>query len=283
MKKRKLNETGDTNAVKKRKLKQRGTQMLFELKLFFDKCAAGSVPEGSGCPGMGGRRLAGGGRPGVAGKGSLGTSAPSFHSASKRAPQGPGSRHGSGRGHRTSNTRTRAGEVVLPGGRVHMGCLLPTPRTPSRRKRLRACLWRFGPVLEFGLERCPRLWCGCWPWFPGAPRGGFRLVWLVGGRTAGLPGGGPDCSLRRGRRPLRPPPSTPSPADGPWCGLSWATEVPVDRRVSSLVVLSVWEVHCGRGWRSGGCVPGVGWRTPGEVRGGLGSGHGVPERGSAVG
>jgi hypothetical protein len=237
-----------------------------------------NVPEDSGCPGMGGRRLAGGGRPGVSGKGSLGTSAPSFHIASKRAPQGPGSRHGSGRGRRTSNTRTRAGEVVLPGGRVHMGRLLPTPRTPPRRKRLRAC-----PVLEFGLERCPRLWCGCWPWFPGALRWGFRLAGLVGGRTAGLPGGRPDCPLRRGRRPLRPPPSTPSPADGPWCGLSWATEVPVDRRVSSLVVLSVWEVHCGRGWRSGGSVPWVGWRTPGEVRGGLGSGHGVPERGSAVG
>jgi hypothetical protein len=47
-------------------------------------------------------------------------------------------------------------------------------------------------------------------------------------------------------------------------------------------VLSVWEVHCGRGWWSGGCVPGVEWRTPGKVRGGLGSGHGVPERGSAV-
>jgi hypothetical protein len=31
-------------------------------------------------------------------------------------------------------------------------------------------------------------------------------------------------------------------------------------------VLSVWEVHCGRGWRSGGCVPGVEWRTPGKVR-----------------
>jgi hypothetical protein len=41
----------------------------------------------------------------------------------------------------------------------------------------------------------------------------------------------------------------------------------VGRRVSSLVVLSVWAVHGGRGWRSGGCVPGVGWRTPGKVRG----------------
>jgi hypothetical protein len=48
-------------------------------------------------------------------------------------------------------------------------------------------------------------------------------------------------------------------------------------------VLSVWEVHCGRGWRSGGCVPGVEWRTPGKVRRGLGGGHGVPERGFAVG
>jgi hypothetical protein len=161
-----------------------------------------NVPEGSGCPGMGGRRLAGGGRPGVSGKGSLGTSAPLFHIASKRAPQGPGSRHGSGRGRRTSNTRTRAGEVVLPG----------------------------------------------------APRWSFRLAGLVGGRTAGLPGWGPDCPFRRGRRPRRLPPSTPSPADGPWCGLSWTTEVPVGRRVSSLVVLSVlWErvavrQMCSRGW-----------------------------------
>jgi hypothetical protein len=170
---------------------------------------------------MGGRRLAGGGRPGVSGKGSLGTSAPLFHIASKRAPQGPGSRHGSGRGRRTSNTRTRAGEVVLPGGRVHTGCLLPTPRSPPRHKRLRAC-----PVLEFGLERCPRLWCGCWSWFPGAPRWSFWLAGRVGGRTAGLPGWGPDCPFRRGRRPRRLPPSTPSPADGPWCGLSWTTEVP---------------------------------------------------------
>jgi hypothetical protein len=34
-------------------------------------------------------------------------------------------------------------------------------------------------------------------------------------------------------------------------------------------VLSVWEVHCGGWWRSGGCVPGPGveWRTPGKVRG----------------
>jgi hypothetical protein len=143
-----------------------------------------NVPEGSGCPGMGGRRLAGGGRPGVSGKGSLGTSAPLFHIASKRAPQGPGSRHGSGRGRRTSNTRTRAGEVVLPGGRVHTGCLLPTPRTPPRRKRLRAC-----PVLEFGLERCPRLWCGCWSWFPGAPRWGFWLAGLVGGGRLGCRAG----------------------------------------------------------------------------------------------
>jgi hypothetical protein len=37
------------------------------------------------------------------------------------------------------------------------------------------------------------------------------------------------------------------------------------------------------GWRSDGCVPGVEWRTPGKVRGGLGIGHGVPERDSAVG
>jgi hypothetical protein len=161
-----------------------------------------NVPEGSGCPGMGGRRLAGGGRPGVSGKGSLGTSAPLFHIASKRAPQGPGSHHGSGRGRRTSNTRTRAGEVVLPG----------------------------------------------------APRWSFRLAGLVGGRTAGLPGWGPDCPFRRGRRPRRLPPSTPSPADGPWCGLSWTAEVPVGRRVSSLVVLSVlWERvavrrMCSRGW-----------------------------------
>jgi hypothetical protein len=189
----------------------------------------------------GGPAARGSGRPGVADRGSLGTSAPSFHSASKRSPQGPGSRRGSGRGRRTSNTRTRAGEVVLPGGRVHMGCLPPTPRIPLRRRRLRACPWRFGPVLEFGLGRCPRLCCGCWPWFPGAFHGGFRAgvflagavrsVWPVGGRTAGRPGWGPDCPLRRGRRLPRPPPSTPSPAGGPWCGLSWATEVPADRRV----------------------------------------------------
>jgi hypothetical protein len=76
---------------------------------------------------------------------------------------------------------------------------------------------------------------------PGASRGGFRAgvfptgavrsVWSVGGRTAGLPGWGPDSPLRRGRRPSRPPPSTLSPAGGPWCGLCWATEVPADRRV----------------------------------------------------
>jgi hypothetical protein len=199
------------------------------------------VPGSSGCPGMGGPAARGRGWPGVAGRGSLGTSAPSFHSASRRAPRGPGSLRGSGWGRRTSSTRTRAGEVVLPGGRVHMGCLPPTPRTPPRRRRLRACPWRFGPVLEFGLERCHRLCCGCWSWFPGASRGGFRAgvfltgavrsVWPVGGRTAGLPGWGPDCPLRRGRRPPRPPPSTLSPAGGPWCELSWVTEVPADRRV----------------------------------------------------
>jgi hypothetical protein len=37
------------------------------------------------------------------------------------------------------------------------------------------------------------------------------------------------------------------------------------------------------GGRSGGCVPGVEWPTTGKVRGGLEIGHGVPERGSAVG
>jgi hypothetical protein len=35
MKKRKLNKTGDTNAVKNGNLTKRGTQMLFKLKLFF--------------------------------------------------------------------------------------------------------------------------------------------------------------------------------------------------------------------------------------------------------
>jgi hypothetical protein len=40
------NLTGNTNAVRKRKLKQRGTQMLFELKLFFAQCAAGGGKSG---------------------------------------------------------------------------------------------------------------------------------------------------------------------------------------------------------------------------------------------
>jgi hypothetical protein len=54
--------------------------------------------------------------------------------------------------------------------------------TPS----LRACLWRFGPVLEWGLGRCPRLCCGCWPWFPGAFRGGFGVP--NGGCPVGVAG-----------------------------------------------------------------------------------------------
>jgi hypothetical protein len=139
----------------------------------------------------GGPAARGRGAAGGRGQGSLGTSAPSFHSASKRAPQGPGSRRGSGRGRRNSNTRTRAGEVVLPGGRVLMGCLPPTHRIPPRRRRLRACPWRFGPVLEFGLGRCPRLCCGCWPWFPGAFRGGFRAGVFLGG-LSGRCGRGTD-------------------------------------------------------------------------------------------
>jgi hypothetical protein len=46
MKKRKPNETGDTNAVKKTETNKRGTQILFKLKLFFGKCAAGSGKSG---------------------------------------------------------------------------------------------------------------------------------------------------------------------------------------------------------------------------------------------
>jgi hypothetical protein len=151
--------------------------MLFKLKLFFGKCAAGSGKSGVAIwPAL--TTVTAALSPAVAAQ----RARRSLHSASKRAPQG----RGSGRGRRTSNTRTRAGEVVLPGGRVHMGCLPPTPRIPPRRRRLRACLWRFGPVLEFGLGRCPRLCCGCWPWFPGAFRGGFRAgVFLTGAVRSG--------------------------------------------------------------------------------------------------
>jgi hypothetical protein len=59
----------------------------------------------------------------------------------------------------------------------------------------------------------------CW----GVPDGGCP-VGMVGWRTDGW---GPDSPLRRGRRPSRSPPSTLSPAGGPWCGLCWATEVEV--------------------------------------------------------
>jgi hypothetical protein len=65
----------------------------------------------------------------------------------------------------------------------------------------------------------------------GVPGGGCPVGVAGRGTDGWAAGWGPDCPLRRGRRLPRPPPSTPSPAGGPWCGLSWATEVPADRRV----------------------------------------------------
>jgi hypothetical protein len=251
--------------------------MLFKQKLFFGKCGAGSGKSGVAIwpalttvtaalsPAVAAQRARRSLRNRWTFRGVRGV--PAWGAGGSREGGGRGSRAGAVSGHQPHRSTARteehhggpavasgvAGDAAPPtqrlgpgmscclGGRVHMGCLPPTPRTPPRRRRLRACPWRFGPVLEFGLGRCPRLCCGCWPWFSGASCGGFRAgvfltgalrsVWPVGGRTAGRPGWGPDCPLRRGRRLPRPPPSTPSPAGGPWCGLSWATEIPADRRV----------------------------------------------------
>jgi hypothetical protein len=104
--------------------------------------------------GVGGRRLGGGGRSEVEGRGTLGTAAPVFRNGSRRAPWGPGSRRGSGRGRRTSNIRTRGEEAAVPVGRGRKAWLPPDRLVPSRSKSSRELLPRWTvQFLEFGSGR----------------------------------------------------------------------------------------------------------------------------------